>query len=738
MRWFHSRSINFVVALLLHNVYLWNSTRTTTTTTHAYQFRQTPFHRPRTMDSQRSYKLLQDQEEEPASFSLSSLSFPLRDLLFQMVQQRRSPIPNIKSMTGIKDKTQQKKKKKSIAVDNVDLLRTAILDEQREFKTVNVQNYNLEEQEDDLAVSSSSILQNHQVLELLAKRFETNSKPGKRQDNATLALAMEGGGMRGCVSAGMAAAIASLGLTDCFDSIYGSSAGSVIGAYMISRQMCVDVYVDILPAAQRKFVCKRRLIKSIATSLADMVRTTWNTNHTTISASSSSTTTTSTTSTSSSVSQKAPPLPGMNISYVLDGIMDVNHGLRPLDMDRFWENNQHQPLRIVSSAVDRRGNLFSRVFGTRDFMGKTAVQEANDDTNNNAYTSNKRSGLFACLQASMTVPGATGPPVKIQDPWGRVLPCFDAFCFEPIPYRSAVEEGATHVLALCSRPDGFHIKTKPGVYEQGVAPLYFYSHGQPVVAEYFEKGGQQYIYAEDILTLEKGKVSPRDKVLVPPPRVLYGVEQSETIRQAIQNRQEEWKKAYLLPLKVPASTLELSTLEQDYHAVLEAVRGGYAAAFDILAPIVGLNNLELNGEQVAELVFPNEQQQGEDETTSKSSHSNKKTVDTNHLLTTRIHVPGFDIVQGTASKRKNRRKTKSLRAKLRNRWESIGRRRKRVDPEPNEEEKKVEEETTEYLPDQYFAHTLLANLPGFNGERGAFDHLSKGLRYKINSIEVTL
>ena len=165
MRWFHSRSINFVVALLLHNVCLWNSTRTTTT--HAYQFRQTPFHRPRTMDSQRSYKLLQDQEEEPASFSLSSLSFPLRDLLFQMVQQQRSPIPSIKSMTGIKDNTQQnKKKKKSIAVDNVDLLRTAILDEQREFKTVNIQNYNLEEQDDDLTVSSSSILQNHQVLEL--------------------------------------------------------------------------------------------------------------------------------------------------------------------------------------------------------------------------------------------------------------------------------------------------------------------------------------------------------------------------------------------------------------------------------------------------------------------------------------------------------------------------------------------------------------------------------------------
>jgi hypothetical protein len=31
----------------------------------------------------------------------------------------------------------------------------------------------------------------------------------------------------------MAAAIAGLGLTDAFDVIYGSSAGSVIGAYMV-------------------------------------------------------------------------------------------------------------------------------------------------------------------------------------------------------------------------------------------------------------------------------------------------------------------------------------------------------------------------------------------------------------------------------------------------------------------------------------------------------------------------
>ena len=76
--------------------------------------------------------------------------------------------------------------------------------------------------------------QQHAVIQLLASRFlDPDSFPGHRNDPHTLALCLEGGGMRGAVSAGMAAAIASLGLTDCFDKVYGSSAGSVIGAYMV-------------------------------------------------------------------------------------------------------------------------------------------------------------------------------------------------------------------------------------------------------------------------------------------------------------------------------------------------------------------------------------------------------------------------------------------------------------------------------------------------------------------------
>ena len=62
------------------------------------------------------------------------------------------------------------------------------------------------------------------------------SRAGERQDGIKIALAIEGGGMRGCVAAGMAAALSELGLLESFDAVYGASAGSLIGAYLLSGQ----------------------------------------------------------------------------------------------------------------------------------------------------------------------------------------------------------------------------------------------------------------------------------------------------------------------------------------------------------------------------------------------------------------------------------------------------------------------------------------------------------------------
>jgi hypothetical protein len=78
-------------------------------------------------------------------------------------------------------------------------------------------------------------LSNHAVLQVLAERVASRSTPGRRaaHDTHRVALAIEGGGLRGAACSGMAAAIATLGLTDAFDSVWGSSAGAVIGAYLV-------------------------------------------------------------------------------------------------------------------------------------------------------------------------------------------------------------------------------------------------------------------------------------------------------------------------------------------------------------------------------------------------------------------------------------------------------------------------------------------------------------------------
>jgi hypothetical protein len=436
-------------------------------------------------------------------------------------------------------------------------------------------------------------LQQHDVVQLMARRFHSRSTPGHRaaNDTAKLALSLEGGGMRGAVSAGMAAAICTLGLSDAFDGVYGSSAGSVIGAYMVSRQMCLDVYLDILPAAQRTFVCTQRILRALARNAVDLAVSQ----------------TQRLRAATSGAAKSNPSQPGMNISFVLDGIMDHDAGIRPLDLERFRLNDQKQPLRIVSSAVMDDGRLVTKCFGSRDFF------PADSQHTVARRVDGIRQGIYACLEASMTVPGATGPPVemlvpsenpKIGNSMTRGV-FFDAFCFEPLPYRSAVEEGASHVLVLCSRPEGYQPVTAPGVYEQLIAPLYFHSHNQPAVAKFFENGGQQYIYAEDLLTLEQGKESLESPVPVPPPRVLYGSDDLSDESRELRGNRDQWKKAHLLPLKVPLGTPELATLEQDRATVIRAIRGGFAAAFDLFAPAVGVQvQGNLTGMQVAELVFP--------------------------------------------------------------------------------------------------------------------------------------
>ncbi|MFL5861479.1 MAG: patatin-like phospholipase family protein [Solirubrobacteraceae bacterium] len=76
----------------------------------------------------------------------------------------------------------------------------------------------------------------HPVIKAIYRRRQEGSRPGARTDGRRIALVIEGGGMRGVVSAGMTAAIEQLGLREAFDEVHGASAGAFNGAFLLAGQ----------------------------------------------------------------------------------------------------------------------------------------------------------------------------------------------------------------------------------------------------------------------------------------------------------------------------------------------------------------------------------------------------------------------------------------------------------------------------------------------------------------------
>jgi predicted patatin/cPLA2 family phospholipase len=100
----------------------------------------------------------------------------------------------------------------------------------------------------------------HPVLDVLSARRRSDSAPGARTDGHKVAVVLEGGGMRGVVSAGMTAALERLGLTGCFDLVVGSSAGALNAAALLAgvARPAARMYHTVL--ASRNFVNPVRLL----------------------------------------------------------------------------------------------------------------------------------------------------------------------------------------------------------------------------------------------------------------------------------------------------------------------------------------------------------------------------------------------------------------------------------------------------------------------------------------------
>jgi predicted patatin/cPLA2 family phospholipase len=109
--------------------------------------------------------------------------------------------------------------------------------------------------------------------------------------------------------------------------------------------------------------------------------------------------------------------PALNLDFLLGHVMET---VLPLDFDAVLASPI--PLKVVASSLDALAPVLLQGFACRD-------------------------DLRACLRASATVPEVAGGPVVHR---GQAL--VDAAVFEPVPFRSAIADGCTHLLVLCTRP----------------------------------------------------------------------------------------------------------------------------------------------------------------------------------------------------------------------------------------------------------------------------------------------
>jgi predicted patatin/cPLA2 family phospholipase len=79
-------------------------------------------------------------------------------------------------------------------------------------------------------------LREHPVVQVIRRRRGEGSRPGSRSDGRRVALVIEGGGMRGVVSAAMTCALEQLGYRDAFDEVHGASAGAFNAAFWVAGQ----------------------------------------------------------------------------------------------------------------------------------------------------------------------------------------------------------------------------------------------------------------------------------------------------------------------------------------------------------------------------------------------------------------------------------------------------------------------------------------------------------------------
>lgn len=212
----------------------------------------------------------------------------------------------------------------------------------------------------------------HELIKIVEGRAKAASVPGRRDDGLRIALAIEGGGMRGTISAGMAYALHELGLTRAFDAVYGASAGAINGAWLVSsRPEGLRGWTD--PKFAQALIRWRALLRR---------------------------------------------KPVVDVHTLVE---EVYVNTFPMDFASVLASPvEYHPL-ATDAATGRTADLRPLVADVRE--------------------------MRLALRASASLPLLAGPPVTLR---GRRF--YDAGVAESIPFRTPLEQGATHILVLRSKP----------------------------------------------------------------------------------------------------------------------------------------------------------------------------------------------------------------------------------------------------------------------------------------------
>lgn len=310
----------------------------------------------------------------------------------------------------------------------------------------------------------------HPVLELIGERAASDSRPGERdrRDSARLALAIEGGGMRGAITGGMALAIDKLGLLRVFDDVYGSSAGALNAAWLISGAARSGILTWSDPA-----------LRTASTGRANLLR----------------------------------GKPIVDSSYLTEVVYER---LAPMPFDEILAS----PVAFHPLATD-------------------AADGASTDL---ASAVTDRRTLKLALRATTALPVLSGRPIELAG--GRY---FDAGLAESIPFRTATEQGATHILVLRSRRLGEQESSNGGRSARLIA-RYLSRHSRELAGAFLDRADR---LIRDDLHLARAEAGPE-------------------ARPAI------------LSIRPPDGTPTISRLEKDQARILAGLRAGEQVASEVL------------------------------------------------------------------------------------------------------------------------------------------------------------